>query len=113
MNSGVGVASQIRTHTGAKLLRSVSLKRMENSLMDLFIDRNNDDTVNRLINEDGIRKVLRYSHCKRLNDKRRIEFNNSCKQANDVFDETRQIWISPNVDPMKDDLFIPRDDVND
>ena len=113
MNDIVGVASQIRTNTGAKLLRKISLDRMENSLMDLFVDRTKQDTVNRLNSEDGIRKVLKYSHCQRLNDARRIEFGNSFKQADDVFDEKRQIWIDKYIDPIKDDLFIPRDDSND
>ena len=112
MNNIVGVASQIRTNTGAKLLRKISLKRMNNRLMDLFMDRTKQDSVNRFADEDGIRKVMQYNHCLHLNDARTIEFGNSCKQADDVFDEKRQIWISRFIDTEKDDLFIPRDDGN-
>ena len=113
MNDVVGVASQIRTNTGAKLLRDISLDRMQNSLLDLFMDRNKQDKVNLLADEDGIRKVMRYSNCLHLNDARTIEFCNSFKQADDVFDEKRQIWIDRFIDTEKDDLFIPRDDSND
>ena len=108
MNSGVGVASQIRTHTGAKLLRNVSLKTMKRKLIDLFKDRS-DESVN-LFDNGRIRKVMQYKHCKTLNDKRKIEFNQSCKQDSFVFDESRQIWYDSNVDPITDDLFIANDD---
>lgn len=111
MNNFVGVASQIRTNTGAKLLRKISLDRIQNSLMELFEDRTKQKT-NLFADEDGIRKVLRYSNCLHLNDARTIEFGNSFKQANDVFDEKRQIWIDRFIDTEKDDLFIPRDDSN-
>lgn len=110
MNPGSNIASVIRTNCAEKLTRTISLKRMNNSLMELFMDKTKQNTVNKL-NSDGIRKVLKYKHCKRLNDTRRIEFGNSCKQDGDVFDETRQIWISPNIDIEKDDLFIPNGDV--
>ena len=113
MNNIIGLSESIRTIASDKLLKNISLDRMQNSLMDLFIDRNKHETVNRFINEDGIRKVMKDSNCLHLNDARTIEFGNSFKQVDDVFDETRQIWIDRFIDPIKDDLFIPRDDSND
>ena len=109
MNYFVDAASEIRTNTGAKLLRKISLRSMHNSLIDLFQDRTSMDNVN-LFDEDGIRKVLRYSKCQDLNDASTIEFNQSSKQDDYVFDESKQIWIPSRVNPITDDLFIPRDD---
>ena len=109
MNNVVGVASQIRTNTGAKLLREISLKTMKRKLIDLFKDRTSDKPVN-LFNDDKIRKVMQYKRCKSLNDKRKIEFHQSCIQDSDVFDESKQIWIPNSVNPINDDLFIPRND---
>lgn len=111
MNNVIGLSSSIRTNTGARLLRNISLARMHNSLMDLFVDRTAVDTsLRRLVSEDGIRKVVKYNKCESLNDERTIKFNQSFKQADDVFDEKRQIWINKYIDTEKDDLFIPRDD---
>ena len=114
MNNIVGVASQIRTNTGAKLLRKISLDRMKRKLNEFFVDWNNDNNNSNSVfgDADGIRKVMRYSNCLHLNDARTIEFCNSFKQADDVFDEKRQIWIDRFIDTEKDDLFIPRDDNN-
>ena len=45
--------------------------------------------------------------------KKTVKFQQSFKQDSDVFDEKRQIWFSCTVDLVEDDLFIPKDDVND
>ena len=111
MNNVFDVASEIRTNTGAKILRKISLEKMHYHLMDLFQDRTKiDEQVNLLDNEDGIRQTLRYIHCKNLNDERTIKFHQGWKQESDVFDEKRQIWIDSFIDPINDDLFIPRSD---
>ena len=108
----VELSSSIRTNTGAKLLKNISLDKMHNSLIGLFIDKTKNETPNNLFDNGEVKKILSYSHCKHLNDKRTIEFKNSLRQDDDVFDETRQIWISRHIDPEKHDLFIPRDDAN-
>ena len=111
MNPGVDVASEIRTNIGENLVRKISLAKMHYHLMDLFQDRTKVDThVNLLEDDDGIKKTLRYMHCQSLNDERTIEFHQSFKQESDVFDEKRQIWIDKYIDPINDDMFIPRDD---
>lgn len=106
----LGMASTIRTSCAEMLARKRSIKRMQNSLIELFVDRTKDDKPVNLFDNGKIRQILRYSHCKSLNDKKIIEFHQSFKQEDDVFDEDRQIWISSHIDPIKDDLFIPRDD---
>lgn len=106
----LGMASTIRTSCAEMLARKRSIKRMQNSLIELFVDRTKDDKPVNLFDNNKIKQTLRYSHCKSLNDKRTIDFNQSFKQEDDVFDEDRQIWISSYMDPVKDDLFIPRDD---
>lgn len=111
MVNSVNVASQIRTNTGARLLRKISLAKMHNSLFDLFVDRTAIATSFKSpFNKDKIIKNLKYRHCLCLNDKRTIEYHKSCKQDFYVFDESRQIWYDSKINPIKDDLFIPRDD---
>lgn len=113
MNNVVGVASQIRTNTGAKLLRKISLDIMENSLIGLFIDRTNDDTsLRNCFNDDKMMEILKCGDCLSLNDERTIKFHQNWKQDSYVFDESRQIWYDSNINPITDDLFIPRDDNN-
>ena len=111
MNS-VDLSSSIRTNTGAKLLKEISLDKMHNSLMGLFVDKTKNETRINLFDKDEVKKTLAYNHCKSLNDKRTIEFHQSFKQEYYVFNEKRKIWISRYIDSEKDDLFIPRDDVN-
>lgn len=107
----IALASEIRTNVGDKLSRNVSLVNMHNSLSELFVDRTSIDTSLRRYFDDGaMKKSMQFSHCQSLNDERTIKFHQSCKQEDDVFDETRQIWIDKFIDPIKDDLFIPRDD---
>lgn len=114
VNLNLELASNIRTNTAERLLRTISLKSMHDCLNGLFVDKNASDTpVNLFDDEDGVKKTLRYIHCKHLNDKRTIAFNQRWKQANDVFDEKRQIWIDGFIDTEKDDLFIPRVDSHD
>lgn len=111
MNNVIGLAESIRTSTSDKLHNNISLSRMHNSLVDLFLDRTAiNKSVNLFDNSDGVKKTLRYIHCKDLNDERTIKFHQSWKQKDDVFDEKRQIWISRFIDTINDDLFIPRDD---
>ena len=111
MNS-VELSSSIRTNTGAKLLKEISLDKMHNNLMGLFVDKTKNETRINLFDNDEVKKTLAYSHCKSLNDKRTIDFHQSTKQEYYVFNEKRKIWISRYIDSEKDDLFIPRDDVN-
>jgi len=113
MNSVVSVASNIRTIASDKLLKNVSLKRMHISLIDLFVDRTAIDSEINLIGNDKMLENLRYMHCQSLNDERTIAFHQGWKQADDVFDEQRQIWIPNTVDVEKDNMFIPRADAND
>ena len=111
MNNGIGLSSSIRTNCSEVLSRIVSLDEMHNSLIVLFVDRTNVDTsLARLMDDESLNKSMQYSRCKSLNDERTIKFNQSCKQESDVFDETRQIWIDEFIDPINDDMFIPRDD---
>ena len=111
MNNGIGLSSSIRTNCSEVLSRTVSLDEMHNSLIVLFVDRTNVDTsLARLMDDESLNKSMQYSRCKSLNDERTIKFNQSCKQESDVFDETRQIWIDEFIDPINDDMFIPRDD---
>ena len=84
---------------------------MHNSLIDLFVDRTKvETTFRRFMNNDSIKKSMQFHKCQSLNDERTIKFHQSAKQDSYVFDESRQIWIDDNVDPINDDLFIPRDD---
>lgn len=107
----LSLSSSIRTIASAKLLRTISLSRMHNSLLDLFVDKNAiDESVNLFADEDGVMQTLRYMHCLSLNDEKTIAFNQSWKQQDYVFDEKRQIWIDSYIDTINDDLFIPRDD---
>lgn len=103
------LSSQIRSDSGNVLLRKVSLVRIHNSLIDLFIDRtaigNSSDGF-----EDGVFEVLKCMHCKQLNDERTISFNQGWKQSSYVFNEKLGIWIDENIDVEKDNLFIPRSD---
>ena len=110
MNSNVSLSENIRTNCADKLLRNVSLEKMHNSLIDLFVDRTSADTTLRnLMNDESMKKLLRYGNCLCLNDERTIKFHESTKLNCDVFDESRQIWI-PDYVKLDDDLFIPRDD---
>ena len=59
MNSVVSVASNIRTIASDKLLKNVSLKRMHNSLIELFVDRTAIDNDNGT-NDEDVFEVLRY-----------------------------------------------------
>ena len=106
------LSESIRTNSSDKLTRNFSLNKIYNSLIDLFIDRTAINTSYNLFetNKDEIEKSMRYNHCNRINDARRIEFGNNFKQESDVFDEKRQIWIDKHIDVERDDLFIPRDD---
>ena len=113
MDSVIGISENVRTISAAKLQRKISLIRMHNSLIDLFCDRTAIDTSLSRFNDEDVFETLRYNHCQALNDERTIKFNQGWKQPNDVFDEKRQIWIGETIDPIKDDLFIPRDDAND
>lgn len=111
MNNVVDLSENIRTNTGARLLRKISMVRMHNSLIELFVDRTAIDTsLSGHFNKDKIRKNLKYGYCLSLNDKKTIKFHNSCKQDFYVFDESRQIWYDSKIDPITDDLFISRDD---
>ena len=101
------LASEIRINVNKRLSRNVYDK-----LLELFVDRTSIDTSFRRFmgkNEN----TPRYSHCLCLNNEKTIKFNQSFKQDSDIFDEKRQIWVSDSVDLVEDDLFIPRDDVND
>ena len=103
----ISVASQIRIKVKERLANT-----LDTNLLDLFVDRRSIDTSFRRFmgkNED----TPRYRHCLCLNDEKTIKFHQSFKQDSDVFDEKRQIWVSAYVNLVEDDLFIPRDDVND
>ena len=104
------LSSSIRTIASNKLFSTISIPRMQRKLIELFDDGTENDKVSLLDDDGGVKKSLRYIHCKSLNDARTIAFNQGWKQANDVFDEKRQIWIDEFIDPINDDMFIPRDD---
>lgn len=111
MVSITGLSKSIRTIASDKLLRTLSLTKMQRSLNELFVDWNTKDNPRTLFEDnDGVMKVMQYNHCQTLNDERTIAFHQSWKQADDVFDEKRQIWISAHIDAEKDDMFIPRSD---
>ncbi len=109
MVSITGLSESIRTTSSDKLLRTISLNKMHNSLIDLFSDRTAIDNDNGT-NDEDVFKVLRYSDCLSLNDESTIKFHQSQHQQSDVFDEQRQIWIDEHINPIEDDLFIPRSD---
>lgn len=105
------LSQNIRTNTDDKLVRKVSLVKMHNSLISLFVDNTSADTkIRNLLDEDCMKMLLRYSDCLSLNDEKTIAFHQRCRQDDYVFDEDRQIWIDGTVDTEKNDLFIPRDD---
>ena len=111
MNNLLVLSESIRSMASDKLLRNISLKRMQRKLNELFdngTEKKGD--VSLFGDDDAVKESLRYMHCHSLNDERTIEFNQNWKQADDVFDEKRQIWIDRFIDTEKDDLFIPRDD---
>ena len=110
MDSVIDISENVRTISAGKLQRTISLNRMQNSLNDLFVDRTAINQNRNLLESDKMLENLRFMHCQSLNDERTIKFHQGWKQADDVFDEDRQIWISPHIDVEKDDLFIPRDD---
>lgn len=94
MNTGIDLSSSIRTNCSEVLSRKTSLVKMHYSLIDLFVDRTEiDTTLRRFFNDESMKKSMQYSRCKRLNDD---NDSYSC----DIHD----------VDSIKDDLFIPRDD---
>ena len=108
------LSSLIRTIASDKLQKNVSLSRMQRKLIELFVDWNKkENSTNLFEKDDGIKRVMKYNNCESLNDERTIKFNQRFKQTGDVFDETRQIWISEFVDPIEDDMFMSRDDAND
>ena len=112
MNNAIGLAESIRTISAGKLQRNISLSRMHHTLIDLFVDRTAiDTTLAGFVNDEDVLETLRYMNCLSLNDERTIKFHQSWKQDSYVFDEKRQIWIDGIVDAEKDDMFIPRDDV--
>lgn len=107
----IDLSENIRTIASDKLQRNVSLKRMQRKLNELFVDwKTKENPTNLFEKDDGIRKVMKYNRCESLNDARTIKFHQSWKQDSYVFDETRQIWIDEHIDPINDDMFIPRDD---
>ena len=111
--SPLDISIGIRTISAGKLQRDVSLSRMHHSLIDLFVDRTAINSEINLIGNDRMLENLRFMHCQSLNDERTIAFHQGWKQADDVFDEQRQIWIPNSVDVEKDNMFVPRDDAND
>lgn len=104
------LSSNIRTIASDKLLAKIPLTTMQRTLIDLFMDRTKRNQVNLFDNKDDFKRVMKYNHCLHLNDERTIAFNQNWKQEDDVFDESRQIWIDRFIDPINDDMFIPRDD---
>lgn len=108
------INSKIRTKCADELQRTISLKSMQNCLMDLFCDRTKIETsLRRFFDEDNIKNTPRWYNCLSMNDERTIKFHQGFKQQNYVFNEDKQIWIDPFVDPIEHDYFIPRDDAND
>lgn len=105
------LSSSIRTIASDKLQRTISLKRMQRKLNELFDGGTEKNNPISLFDDDNAVKLsLRYMGCQALNDERTIAFNQRWKQKDDVFDEKRQIWIDKYIDPINDDMFIPRDD---
>ena len=105
------LSSSIRTISSDKLQRTISIPRMQRKLIELFEDGTEKDNKVSLFGDDSaFKESLRYMHCQSLNDERTIKFHQGWKQEDDVFDEKRQIWISKYIDPINDDMFIPRDD---
>lgn len=105
------LSSSIRTIASDKLLRTISIPRMQRKLNELFEDETEKENKASLFgDDDAVNQSLKFMHCNSLNDERTIKFHQGWKQESDVFDEKRQIWISEHIDPIEDDLFIPRDD---
>lgn len=92
MNNGIGLSSSIRTNCSEVLSRKISLVKMHHSLIDLFVDRTKIDTsLRRFMDDESLNKSMQYSRCHSLND--------------DSYS-----WDFDGIDPIKDNLFIPRDD---
>ena len=107
----IALASKVRTKTGERLKRNISMLKMRNSLFDLFVDRTSIDTsLARFFDDETLEQSMKFHHCQCLNDERTIKFHQGLKQDDDVFLESKQIWIPRTVDPINDDLFIPRED---
>ena len=110
-NAPLSLSSSIRTISSAKLLRTISIPRMQRKLNELFEDETEKENKASLFgDDDAVNQSLKFMHCNSLNDERTIKFHQGWKQKDDVFDEKRQIWISKYIDPINDDMFIPRDD---
>lgn len=94
MNTGIDLSSSIRTNCSEVLSRKISLVKMHNSLIDLFVDRTEvDTTLRRFMDDESLNKSMQYSRCKSSND-----------------DHDSYSCDGDDVDSIKYDLFIPRDD---
>ena len=86
------------------------MMKMHNSLICLFYDRTKIDKSISFGGKDEVRKIERYSNCEYLNDTRTIDFYQTIKQSDSIFETKRKIWIPRCVDVDKDNCFIPRGD---
>ena len=94
MNTGIDLSSSIRTNCSEVLSRKISLVKRHNSLIDLFVDRTEvDTTLRRFMDDESLNKSMQYSRCKSSND-----------------DHDSYSCDGDDVDSIKCDLFIPRDD---
>lgn len=95
MNKAPLLSTAIRTNCAERLLRTISIPRMHNSLSELFVDSIKNETSLFESKKEHFMMVMKYNNCLHLNDERTFEFNQRFKQSYDVYD---------------DNLFIPRDD---
>ncbi len=102
------LSESIRTIASDKLLRTFSLQRMYNNLIDLFVDRTSIDTslLGRI--DFDVDKWNKYNDCLHMNDKETIAFNNRLPQSDDVFDEVSGNYYPSNLD-FNNNMFIPFD----
>lgn len=100
------LSSSIRTVCAERLTRTISIPRMHNSLIDLFVDRTAIDTSLLGRMKSNYDKWQVYNDCLHLNDKNTIDFNNRLPQSNDIIDENTGNYIPSNID-LNNNVFIP------
>ena len=107
----IDLASRIRTRTSERLLNKTSLSpiKLHKNIIGLFVDRTSiDTTLRRFMKVDD--DILKYPHCLCLNDEKTIKFHQGFKHNHYIYDEERGIWRDADINPIRDDCFIPRDD---
>lgn len=109
MNSVICLSESIRTNTGGNLSRTISLKRMQDSLIGLFADRTKINTsFGRFFNKDNLKvesPLSIYRDCMNLNDEKTIEWNDKVMNKISGGVLVNELELKPHHN-----MFIPFDD---